>query len=256
MPTPYIIRFISARSGAGKTTIASLLVKELRARGYRVGVVKHAASSLSLEEKDSKKYLNSGAETVVVSSSDLAVIYVRGHRDILEDAVTYIKTPIVVVEGFRESSLGDVVVVASSRTELEELLSRGVKPLAVIKASGVQLESVNTSIRVFGLVDLEDLVRLVESRVLEHYYQQTPRLDCGKCNYNTCRDLVKAYIKGYAPWCPVESRGVRLQVDDVEIALNPFVKSTIKSTIQGLIGVLKGVPVNWSRVTITVSRED
>ncbi|MCC6053353.1 MAG: molybdopterin-guanine dinucleotide biosynthesis protein B, partial [Desulfurococcaceae archaeon] len=101
MPTPYIIRFISARSGAGKTTIASLLVKELRARGYRVGVVKHAVSSLSLEETDSKKYLNSGAETVVVSSSDLAVIYVRGHRDILEDAVTYIKTPIVVVEGFR-----------------------------------------------------------------------------------------------------------------------------------------------------------
>jgi molybdopterin-guanine dinucleotide biosynthesis protein B len=256
MPTPYIARFISARSGVGKTTIASLLVKELRARGYRVGVIKHAVSSLSLEEKDSKKYLDSGAETVVVSSSDLAVIYVRGHRDLLEDAVTYVKTPIVIVEGFRESNLGDVVVVTSSRAELEDLLNKGIKPLAVVYMGESQLELSSKDVRVIRSTDLGELVRLLESSVLEHYYQQTPRLNCGKCNYNTCRELVKAYARGSTPWCPVASRGVRLQVDDVEIALNPFVKNTIKSTIQGLIAGLKGIPVNWSKVTLTISRED
>jgi molybdopterin-guanine dinucleotide biosynthesis protein MobB len=256
VPVPYVVRFVSARSGAGKTATASLLVRELRARGYRVGVVKHAASSVSLEEKDSKKYLESGAETVVVSSSGLALVYVRGHRDLLEDAVVYAKTPIVVVEGFRESSLGDVVVVASSESEVEELLARGVKPLVVVHTDESPVDQGALGVRVVKPSSIRELVELVETRVLEHYLQQTPRLDCGKCGYATCRELVEAYTRGAASWCPVASGGTSLVVDGVEIPLNPFVKNTIKSVVKGLISVLKGVPPEWSRVVVTVSRED
>jgi len=254
VPTPYIVRFISTRSGVGKTTTASFLVRELKTRGYLVSAVKHAVSELSLEEKDSKKYLESGADVVVVSSSNLVVVYVRGHRDILEDAIIYARTPVIVVEGFRESRVGDVVLVASSSGEIEYFLTSGVKPLAVV-FTGTEKPPVS-GVRVIGSRDLAELVNLVESRVVEHFLEQTPRLNCGKCNYSTCRELVEAYVRGKASWCPVTSKGVKLQVDNVEIPLNPFVKSILKSTIQGLVSVLRGVPVTWSKITVTINREE
>jgi len=254
LPIPYIVRFISIRSGVGKTRTACFLVKELKARGYRVGVVKHAASPVSLEEKDSKRYIESGADIVVVSSSGLVVVYVKSHRDIIEDAVIYAGTPVIIVEGYRESSLGDVIVVASSSEELETILGSGVKPLAVVITGQISITS-SADLKVFKERELIGLVDLIETRILEHYLEQTPRTDCGMCGYAKCRELVEAYIKGRAHWCPVIGRGVRLLVDNVEIPLNPFVKSIISSTLQGLVSTLKGTPSTWSKITVTISKD-
>jgi len=182
------------------------------------------------------------------------VVYVRNHRDILEDTLTYVKTPIIIVEGFRESHIGDVLLVASSIGEIEYFLTSGVKPLAVV-FTGTEKPCVS-SVRVIESRDLAELVNLVESRIIEHFLEQTPRLNCGKCNYRACRELIEAYVRGKAFWCPLTNKGVKLQVDDVEIPLNPFVKSILKSTIQGLVSVLKGVPVMWNKITITINREE
>jgi len=254
LPIPYIVRFISTRSGVGKTRIAGFLVKELKARGYKVGVVKHAVSSVSLEEKDSKRYIESGADIVVVSSSGLVVIYVRSHRDILENAVVYARTPVIVVEGFRESRLGDVIVVVSSSEELKTILDSKVKPLAVVVTGQISITS-SVDLKVFREGELSELIELVEARILEHYLEQTPRTDCGMCGYSKCRELVEAYIRGRTYWCPVMSKGIKLVVDDVEIPLNPFVKSIINSTLQGLVSTLKGVSSTWSKITITISKD-
>jgi molybdopterin-guanine dinucleotide biosynthesis protein B len=255
LPTPYIIRFISTRSGVGKTRIACFLVKELKARGYRVGVIKHAVSPVNLEEKDSKRYIESGSDVVVVSSSGLAVVYIRSHRDILEDAITYAKTPIIIVEGFRESRLGDVVIIASSSGELKTMLdSTRVKPLAVVNTSNASITS-SIDLKIFNENELSGLIELVETRILEHYLEQTPRTNCGMCGYSKCKELIEAYIRGGNLWCPVISRGIKLVVDDVEIPLNPFVKSIINSTLQGLVSTLRGVTPTWSKITITISKD-
>ena len=61
-------------SGSGKTTIITLLIKELVSRGFCITSIKHVPGKFYLEpeSKDSFKYLGSGAkEAFILSSKEL-----------------------------------------------------------------------------------------------------------------------------------------------------------------------------------------
>lgn len=249
MPEPYVIRFISQRSGVGKTQTASRVVKLLKDHGYVVGVVKHCSSGISLEEKDSGKYLESGAEVVVASSPRLAVIYESRYIDLLENAMVFVKAPVVVVEGYRDSDIGEVVLVTGSLEDLE-LLKKTEKVIAIASRGEIELDS--SGVFTYRLGDEEKLVELLEKRIIEHYLSQTPRTNCQQCGFPSCIELVKAYVKGRSQWCPVVSR-VNLVIDGAEISLNPFVKNFIRSVVKGMISVLKGIPSVYRKITIEIT---
>ena len=61
---------IVGKSKSGKTTLISKLIPELKKRGYRIGVIKHAFHKFEIDKKgkDSWQHKEAGAETVVVSS--------------------------------------------------------------------------------------------------------------------------------------------------------------------------------------------
>jgi molybdopterin-guanine dinucleotide biosynthesis protein B len=246
MPEKYVVRFISTRSGAGKTHVASHVVSSLVKRGYLVAVIKHCEGGIDLEDKDSKRYLESRAMSVTLVSEGLLVAYKRGSLR-LEEVIARLNEPIVVVEGFKASRVGDVVFVVTEPSDVDELKKVAGDPLAIYTRAPPNLRGIQASIYQVGEEDR--LAELIEKRALEHYYSQLPRLDCGLCKYSTCRGLLHAYLRGETSWCPVAS-GVSVVVDGVAIPLNPFVKNIIKSTIWGMLKALKGVSERPRRVEL------
>ena len=99
-------------SGAGKTTLVERLIPELRERGLRVSVVKHARHGFDIDRpgKDTYRHREAGAfEVVVASNKRLALMRefevetdLPVHALIAElyDGVDW-----VLVEGFRDSDL-------------------------------------------------------------------------------------------------------------------------------------------------------
>lgn len=253
MVKPYIVKFVSMKSGVGKTRLASSIVRVLKQKGYVVGVVKHCAHGVDVEEKDSHVYIASGADIVIASSRDLGVIYRSRWLDSLQHIVSYIDTPIIVVEGFKESLLGDTIVVAEDLQEALTLDSKRVALAYVVKNLGVEQGVVPENINVFTLDDVEKLSNLIERRALDYIHNQLPQTNCKYCGYNSCMEFAIAYAKGFAKECPVKSN-VKLVVDGKDIELNPFVKRLLKSLIFGFINELKDVPKEPRNVVIKIER--
>ena len=61
---------IVGKSKSGKTTLIEKLIPELKKRGYKIGIIKHAFHELEFDKKgkDSWRHKAAGAETVMVSS--------------------------------------------------------------------------------------------------------------------------------------------------------------------------------------------
>jgi len=250
---PYVVKFVSAGRGRGKTSIASQAVAKLKLKGYVVGVVKHAHGGIDVADKDSSIYRDSGADIVVLSSESGGAIYMSKWVNDLKHILSYVNTPIVIVEGFKSSNIGDTVIVAESVKEAEELCkSVGSVIGAIVKEkSGESFEECKQVASLFSFSDVEKLVDLIERKALEFIESQTPKANCGYCGFETCRAFARAFAMGKTSWCPVTS-GVRLVVNGKNIPLNPFVKRILRSTIEGFISSLKGVDESGKKIFIEI----
>lgn len=245
---PYVVRFVSASSGVGKTTLISEVSRKLLELGLDVAVVKHAHGSIDLEEKDSRRFLEVGVREVVVSSRDLTVIYSREVPEDLVAIVRLLRKPLVLVEGFKNAYIGDKVVVARSLDEASKLVDPST--IAVVLSSE---ESVPQVGGVLTIRDSGKLARVIAGRAEEHLLRQLPGLNCGYCGYSTCRELALSVLRGSSRICP-RVIDVKLVVDGLEIPLNPFVKSLLNFIIEGFLKALKGVPERYTSVEVRIAR--
>lgn len=250
---PYIVRFISSKSGAGKTLVASEVVLNLVKRGFPVTVIKHAISSISLEEKDSKKYLQSGASEVVVSSRELTLIYSKELVDDLSELVSYLSRPLIIVEGFKEGRIGDVVVVAKEAGDAIGLISSNTIAV-VITGSYVASEDHRVSTIPILRVDQTDaLADLIIEKATKYIASQLPGLNCGQCGLSTCEALALKILRREKVVCPLLAE-VKLVVNDIEVYLNPFVRNVMISVMDGLLAALKGVPKDIKRIELRIAK--
>ena len=95
---------IVGKSESGKTTLIEQLLPELKRRGYRIGVVKHAHHGFDMDRKgkDSYRHKQAGADTVMIASPGrIAMIKdVRGER--LDDLIPFFKDmDLLITEGFK-----------------------------------------------------------------------------------------------------------------------------------------------------------
>jgi molybdopterin-guanine dinucleotide biosynthesis protein B len=118
---PAIVTFVG-KSGSGKTTLIEAAVRELKKKGFRVAVVKHAHHGFEMDRpgKDSWRFAQAGSDIVAVSSPGrIAMLeHVEGELD-YDQVISRIssKVDIVLVEGFKQSSKVKIDVSGTERNE-------------------------------------------------------------------------------------------------------------------------------------------
>ena len=221
--------------GSGKTTLASMLIAELRRRGYRVAVVKHAKSGISPLAKDSGRLLEAGAERVLALSEGAWEELGRGSQGLSEALAILRGFDFLVAEGFKESFPGVRIAVVRDFGEAEELDDELVVAFASPGAKAVG------EVRGKLLLPFSEVGRLADL-VEERAFEPPAGLNCGRCRYGSCLSLARAILRGEAS--PLECtalRGARLEVNGVEVPLNPFVSRILSSLLLAFVRELKGV---------------
>lgn len=107
----------AGKSGSGKTTLIEQLIRELRQRGLRVSVIKHAHHRFEIDQpgKDSWRHREAGAFEVLLASNRRLVLQ-REYEQTAEPKVHHLLAEIydgvdwVLVEGFKHSDLPKIEV--------------------------------------------------------------------------------------------------------------------------------------------------
>jgi len=100
----------AAYSGTGKTTLLVQLIPELKRRGLRIAVVKHAHHNFDVDKpgKDSYELRKAGAAPMLISSSRRTVIMIdheteqEPQLDLLVAQIPPDTVDMVLVEGFKQ----------------------------------------------------------------------------------------------------------------------------------------------------------
>ncbi len=147
-------------SGAGKTTLVERLVPELRARGLRVGVVKHTSDEhpLHREGSDTARFEHSGAALVAFATPTGVQLTVRAEParallPLLErfaDAVD-----LVLVEGWKDGPLPKLEVWREGHGPL--LAATRPEVLAVVTDAPELPRGAPEGLRRFGTAELRGL---------------------------------------------------------------------------------------------------
>lgn len=102
-----VISFVGY-SNSGKTTVLTQVVREIKARGRRVAVVKHDVHGFSFDTpgKDTWKHAEAGADIVCISSSNrFACIESRQSEMPLAELVSRIQgVDIIFTEGYKQEA--------------------------------------------------------------------------------------------------------------------------------------------------------
>ena len=114
-----IVSFVG-KSGTGKTTLIEAAIKELKTRGFRVAVIKHAHHGFEMDKpgKDTWRFPHAGSDMVLVSSpGKVAIIEQVADELSYEEAISriYGNVDIILVEGFKRSSKVKVDVTGNER---------------------------------------------------------------------------------------------------------------------------------------------
>jgi molybdopterin-guanine dinucleotide biosynthesis protein MobB len=197
-----IISFVG-RSESGKTTLLSGIIANLKARGYRIAVIKHTQEfELEKEGTSSWNLGQAGADSVVISSPEELAIMKKTDHDFTPQEITRLidgDYDLILTEGFKKSSTMKIEV---HRKE---------------QGSGLLLVPEN------------QLLAVVTNEPLD---VSVPQFD---------RDDIKGLADFIANWLSEQPKEeTELFVNDSFIPLNLFVKGFVTRTVSGMVSSLKG----------------
>lgn len=109
-----VIGFVASSANAGKTTLIEKLIKVFKARGIRVGVIKHTHHQVEpdLPGKDTWRFEQAGAETVaLISNKELAIFKRLPEELTLDSLVAQLgDLDLILVEGYKKAKMLKVEV--------------------------------------------------------------------------------------------------------------------------------------------------
>lgn len=205
---------IFGRPGSGKTTLLEALIPLLRAKGYRIGIIKHGEHGFSLDEpgKDSWRLAKAGAEVSVVSTPQGLGVF----RSLNQEWK---------VEELRESYLSDMDLILAEGYKNEKMPKievHGGQPEASLVGGEqedlvavVSDDRVPVKVPVFSPNDLQSLADFLEERFLQRRQKE----------------------------------GIQVLVDGHPVPLNPFVKDLFRSLLLAMVAPLKGIGP-FSRISL------
>jgi molybdopterin-guanine dinucleotide biosynthesis protein B len=164
--TPAVVSIVSKKD-SGKTTLLEKLIPLLKARGYRVGTVKHDTHGFSIdhEGKDTWRHKQAGAETVVISSPwKLSVIRDVVEEQSLDGIVQHYLADmdIVLTEGYKREGKPQIEVFRST-AHREPIHKKGIRNTLVAVVSDVALD---LDVPCFDLNDVAGLADFIQRTFL------------------------------------------------------------------------------------------
>jgi molybdopterin-guanine dinucleotide biosynthesis protein MobB len=141
-------------SGSGKTTLIEKLIKELKKRGVRVGVIKHDAHEFEIDKegKDTYRFFQAGADTVLISSKTKAAKIQRTSQELTLDGVleNVMGLDLIITEGYRAGNAPKIGVLRKAAGHSMSV------PLSELSAL-VTDKKIESDIPVFGLEEILQL---------------------------------------------------------------------------------------------------
>ena len=149
---------IVGKSNSGKTTLIERLIPELKRRGYRVGVVKHAHHGFDMdrEGKDSYRHRQAGAETVVIASPGQIAMIKNARQESLDDMAAYFEdVDLLISEGFKRDRAPKIEVFRSQQHRSPACLADDTL-IAMVSDT-----SMNLAVPQFDLDDIEAITDFI-----------------------------------------------------------------------------------------------
>ncbi len=162
-PVPPIVA-ISGNSDSGKTTLIEKLIPVLRARGYRIGTVKHAHHGFAMdrEGKDTYRHRQAGADTVMVTGPEGIAMLKRVPNPSLADLLAFFADrDLVIAEGFKAEAVTKIEIYRRTAGTAPCCLDD--PDLAAVVTDDVALD---VPVPVFGLDAIEDIANFIEASFL------------------------------------------------------------------------------------------
>jgi molybdopterin-guanine dinucleotide biosynthesis protein MobB len=165
---------VVGNKSSGKTTTIEVLTKELTKRGYKIAAVKHIPEpnfTIDTEEKDTWRFAQSGAKTIVsVSSDEIATIEKMDTTSFsLEEILQRCRgVDLIFLEGFKKlvskhCDIPKIVTVKSAEDAFEA--SKTFKP--ILAFTGLYtIETLNLNFAYMNILEnSEKIVNIVEKHV-------------------------------------------------------------------------------------------
>jgi molybdopterin-guanine dinucleotide biosynthesis protein B len=151
------------KSESGKTTLIEKLIPELKKRGYRIGVIKHAFHEFAFDKpgKDSWRHKAAGADTVLVAGPASIIMVKTGQGETLDELEVYFRDmDLVLTEGFKHDNKPQIEVFRKERHQ--QPLSAGKSQLVAFVTNA----DIDLDVPTFGLEDIVPLADLIEDKFL------------------------------------------------------------------------------------------
>jgi len=157
-----IVSFVG-RSNSGKTTLLEGVIRELKVRGYRVGVVKHTCHHFDMDvpNKDTWRLSQAGGDVVAISSPEkMAIVEKRDAEISFEEIVAFFKdrVDIILTEGFKSGNAAKIEV--SRSVQGNELLCSEDELLAIVSD-----QTFPVKVQQFDLSDAIGIAELLQERI-------------------------------------------------------------------------------------------
>ena len=196
---------IVGKSESGKTTLLESLIIELKQRGYKVAVIKHALEDIELDKqgKDTWRFSQVGSDVVAISTGNkLALIKKLEHDFSPQELSRFIAWDydLVLTEGFKQS--GTVKIEVHRKEQGEGLVSPTKQLLAVVTDEPLDVDAPQ-----FSMGEVQELSDLIEKKLLAQRKEDD----------------------------------IDLLVNEAHIPLKPFIKSFMAKTLLGMVSSLKGI---------------
>jgi formylmethanofuran dehydrogenase subunit E len=154
------------RSGCGKTTLLEKLIPELKARGYRIGTVKHHAHpgfDIDKPGKDTWRHAQAGSDHVVIAAPDkIASIRTLTDRlDLEKIAANFTDVDLILTEGFSRTQFPKIEILRSAWNvqPLEHIVNR--------VAWVTDYPHLETNLPIFSFEDIQGLADFIINTYLE-----------------------------------------------------------------------------------------
>jgi molybdopterin-guanine dinucleotide biosynthesis adapter protein len=157
-PTPRIIGF-AGWSGAGKTTLITKVIPELKSQGFSVSTIKHAHHGFDVDTKGKDSYLHreAGASEVLIASNKRFALMHEFEDEPMSLTGLLAKlgaVDFVLVEGFKTAPIPKIEVYRASNNK--PLIAPDDEHIIAIAGQGCM------TIKYIRVVDIDDIRAVVE----------------------------------------------------------------------------------------------